>query len=253
MGDLYAALFVPSSLSGGLFNPSKIALSIRRILIDSILPMTASPAPKPFFLSFEGSEGSGKSTQIDLLAARIKAAGHEVVVTREPGGTEIGEEIRHLLKHAQSGQAMCPETELLLFAASRAQLVREVIAPALHENKIVLCDRFLDSTTVYQGVARKLSADPVAMINRFAVDVVLPNLTVVLDMPADIGLARARKRTGEQPDRMEQESLDFYQRVREGYLALAKSAPKRFLVVDGSLPSANITDIIWNEFLRRHG
>ena len=185
--------------------------------------MTASHAPKPFFLSFEGSEGSGKSTQIDLLAARLEGEGYDVVVTREPGGTEIGEEIRHLLKHAQSGQGMFPETELLLFAACRAQLVREVIAPALRSGKIIICDRFLDSTTVYQGVARKLSAEAVAAINGFAVGDVLPNLTVVLDMPADVGLARARKRTGEQPDRMEQESLDFYQHVREGYLLLAQN------------------------------
>jgi dTMP kinase len=215
--------------------------------------MTA-PRPHPsFFLSFEGSEGSGKSTQIDLLAARLEAAGHEVVVTREPGGTEIGEEIRHLLKHAQSGQAMCPETELLLFAASRAQLVREVIIPALLAGKVILCDRFLDSTTVYQGVARKLSADPVAIINRFAVGEIMPRLTVVLDVPADVGLARARRRPSELPDRMEQENIDFYQRVREGYLLLAKSLPDRFLVVDGTLPTAEITEIIWQEFLRRHG
>jgi len=214
--------------------------------------MSASRANKPFFLSFEGSEGSGKSTQIDLLAARLQTAGHEVVVTREPGGTKLGEEIRHLLKHSHSGQDMCPETELLLFAASRAQLVREIITPALRQNKVVLCDRFLDSTTVYQGVARKLSADAVAAINRFAVGEVLPNLTVVLDLPADLGLARARKRTGEQPDRMEQESLDFYQRVREGYLSLAQSFPQRFLVVDGNLPTAQITDLIWHEFQRRH-
>jgi dTMP kinase len=217
------------------------------------MAMTASLPRPSFFLSFEGSEGSGKSTQIDLLAARLKTAGHAVVVTREPGGTPLGEEIRHLLKHSPNGAAMVPETELLLFAASRAQLVREVITPALLEGKIILCDRFLDSTTVYQGVARKLSADPVAMINRFAVGEVLPNLTVVLDLPAEVGLARARSRTTDKPDRMEQEALDFYQRVREGYLALAKSSPDRFLVVDATLPAAQIADIIWKEFQRRHG
>ena len=109
--------------------------------------MTARRQPSSFFITFEGSEGSGKTTQIALLEARIKAAGYEVVVTREPGGTELGEKIRHLLKHDQSGQGMFPETELLLFAASRAQLVREVIAPALHSGRIIICDRFLDSTT----------------------------------------------------------------------------------------------------------
>ncbi len=214
--------------------------------------MTAPRANNSFFISFEGSEGSGKSTQIDLLAERLKEAGHEVVVTREPGGTAIGEEIRHLLKHATSGRAMFPETELLLFAASRAQLVREVILPAQRAGKIILCDRFLDSTTVYQGVARKLSADPVATINRFAVGDILPSLTVVLDLPADVGLARARRRPSALPDRMEQESLDFYQRVRDGYLLLARSLPERFLVVDGTLPSEHITQIIWQEFTRRH-
>ncbi len=215
--------------------------------------MTAPRTAKSFFISFEGSEGSGKSTQIDLLAKRLKAAGHDVITTREPGGTPLGEDIRHLLKHAQSGQGMFPETELLLFAASRAQLVREVILPALQTGKIILCDRFLDSTTVYQGVARRLSEDPVAAINRFAVGDIMPSLTVVLDLPAEAGLARARNRASKQPDRMEQESLDFYQRVREGYLLLARSLPERFLVVDGTLPSEKITDTIWQEFQRRHG
>lgn len=215
--------------------------------------MTAPRPHKSFFISFEGSEGSGKSTQIDLLATRLENEGYNVVVTREPGGTEIGEEIRHLLKHAQSGQGMTPETELLLFAASRAQLVREVIVPALRAGKVILCDRFLDSTTVYQGVARRLSEDPVAIINHFAVGDILPALTIVLDVPAETGLARARRRPSELPDRLEQENIDFYQRVREGYLILAREMPSRFLVVDGTLPSDKITDIIWHEFKRRHG
>ncbi len=215
--------------------------------------MTAPLTHKSFFISFEGSEGSGKSTQIDLLATRLEHEGYDVVVTREPGGTEIGEEIRHLLKHAQSGQGMTPETELLLFAASRAQLVREVIVPALRAGKVILCDRFLDSTTVYQGVARQLSEDPVAIINRFAVGDILPALTVVLDVPAETGLARARRRPTELPDRLEQENIDFYQRVREGYLLLARAMPSRFLVIDGTQPSEKITDLIWHEFKRRHG
>jgi dTMP kinase len=147
---------------------------------------------------------------------------------------------------------MFPETELLLFAACRAQLVREVILPAVRAGKIILCDRFLDSTTVYQGVARQLSADPVAAINRFAVGELLPDLTVVLDVPADIGLTRARGRAGARPDRLEQENIDFYQRVREGYLLLARSLPQRFLVVDGTLPTEEITEKIWHEFKRRH-
>jgi dTMP kinase len=215
--------------------------------------MTAPRTDKSFFISFEGSEGSGKTTQIDLLATRLERDGYDVVVTREPGGTELGEEIRHLLKHAQSGQAMFPETELLLFAASRAQLVREVIVPALRAGKILLCDRYLDSTTVYQGVARQLSQDPVAVINRFAIGEIMPSLTVVLDVPAEIGLARIRHRPSGLPDRLEQENIDFYQRVRDGYLLLARSLPDRFLVVDGMKPTEQITEQIWHEFKRRHG
>jgi dTMP kinase len=215
--------------------------------------MTAPRTDKSFFVSFEGSEGSGKSTQIDRLAARLEQEGRDVVVTREPGGTELGEEIRHLLKHAPSGRVMFPETELLLFAASRAQLVREVIVPALRAGKIILCDRYLDSTTVYQGVARKLSQDPVAAINRFAAGEILPALTIVLDVPAEIGFARIRRRPTGLTDRMEQENIDFYRRVREGYLILARSLPERFLVVDGTQPAEQVAEQIWHEFKRRHG
>ncbi|MGA2051688.1 MAG: dTMP kinase [Opitutales bacterium] len=215
--------------------------------------MTAPRTHRSFFISFEGSEGSGKTTQIDLLATRLEHEGYAVVVTREPGGTQIGEEIRHLLKHAESGQGMAPETELLLFAASRAQLVRQVILPSLREGKVILCDRFLDSTTVYQGVARQLSQDPVSVINRFAAGEVLPNLTIVLDVPAEVGLARIRHRASGLPDRLEQENIDFYQSVREGYLLLARSLPERFLVVDGTQPTHRIAEQIWHEFKRRHG
>ena len=124
---------------------------------------------KGILISFEGSEGCGKSTQIRRIADRLEDIDHrEVVVTREPGGTLIGEDIRHLLMHKEEGEAMFPETELLLFAASRAQLVREVIFPAVEEGNIVLCDRFLDSTTVYQGAALSISSDPVSYINQFA-------------------------------------------------------------------------------------
>ena len=198
------------------------------------------------FITFEGSEGSGKSTQIHLLASRIEAAHRKVIVTREPGGTEIGEEIRHLLKHSSAGKEMCPETELLLFAASRAQLVREVILPSLDKGKVILCDRFLDSTTVYQGVARKISADPVSSINRFAVGDIMPNLTIVLDVPAEVGFSRIKHRVSDLPDRMEQENIGFYRNVREGYLVLAKSFPDRFVVVDGTLSTEKIEEIIWN-------
>ena len=204
-------------------------------------------------ISFEGSEGSGKSTQISLLAEHIEKEGQrEVLVTREPGGTEIGEEIRHLLKHALSGNSMFPETELLLFAASRAQLVREVLQPNLKAGKIILSDRFIDSTTVYQGAARKMSNDPIQKINHFAVGDLIPDLTIVIDIPAEIGMERLRHRPSELPDRMEQENIEFYERVREGYLILAKSLPDRFFVVDGTLKREDIEKKIWNEVKQRY-
>ncbi len=202
-------------------------------------------------ISFEGSEGSGKTTQIARLATRLEDAGLEVVVTREPGGTDVGEEIRNLLKHAKAGQSMCPETELLLFAASRAQLVREVLLPALTSGKIVLCDRFLDSTTVYQGAARQLSADPVHNINTFAAGELVPDLTIVLDLPAEIGLDRVRSRSGGSLDRMEQENIEFYRKVREGYLLLVKSLPQRFAVFDGTEERSQLEEQIWKEITGR--
>lgn len=202
-------------------------------------------------ISFEGSEGSGKTTQIGLLASHLEEVGKQIVVTREPGGTAIGEEIRHLLKHAHSGSKMFPETELLLFAASRAQLVRELLIPALTDGRIVLCDRFLDSTTVYQGAARRMSSDPIQNINTFAVGTLMPHLTIVIDVPAEVGMARIRHRASDLPDRMEQENIEFYERVREGYLVLARSLPDRFLVVDGMQDVQTIEKYIWNEVRSR--
>lgn len=204
-----------------------------------------------FLITFEGSEGSGKTTQIGRLATLLNDAGYEVEVTREPGGTDIGEQIRHLLKHHSSGDNMFPETELLLFAASRAQLVREVIMPAIEEGKVVLCDRYLDSTTVYQGVARRVHEDPVRVINDFAIGSLFPHLTVVLDVPAEIGLKRIKTRASDLPDRMEKENIDFYRLVREGYLMLAKSMPERFAVFDGTKDVMELEAEIWDEVSER--
>jgi dTMP kinase len=196
------------------------------------MPLKSKPIGK--LISFEGSEGSGKSTQIAILAAHFQKAGRDVISTREPGGTEIGEQIRNIIVHNSKGDEMCAETELLLFSAARAQLVREVIAPALTRGTIVLSDRYLDSSTVYQGIGRNLAADPVAQINRFAVGNVMPDITIVIDVPTELGLSRIRQRASDLPDRMERENIDFYQKIREGYLLLAKSMPDRFAVVDGS-------------------
>ncbi len=201
----------------------------------------AKPAPQPgLLISFEGSEGSGKTTQIELLVPLLEKLGREVVVTREPGGTPIGEDIRDILIRGNGSEAMCPETELLLFAASRAQLVREVLLPSLDAGKVVLCDRFLDSTTVYQGAARSISPGPVNEINKFAVGSVLPNLTIVLDVPAEMSIHRVKHRASDLPDRIERENIDFYRIVREGYLLLAKQMPERFHVIDGTKPTAAI-------------
>lgn len=207
---------------------------------------------KGILISFEGSEGCGKSTQIRRLADRLEEIDHrDVVVTREPGGTRIGEDIRHLLMHAETNEAMCPEAELLLFAASRAQLVRELILPAVNEGKIVLCDRFLDSTTVYQGVARQIAEDPVTQINNFAVGDIIPDLTVILDVPAEVGLERIKHRVSDMPDRMEQENVQFYGKVRDGYLHLARSLPDRFFVVDGEAEPDEVEMEVWNEIHAR--
>jgi dTMP kinase len=202
-----------------------------------------------FFISFEGSEGCGKSTQIGMLMRSLREAGLQPLLVREPGGTPVGEIIRHLLQHAPEGEEMVSESELLLFAASRAQLVRQVILPALSENRVVISDRFLDSTTVYQGVARKISADAVAMINRFAAGPRLPDVTFLLDMDEVVAMERVRsgRGSGAVPDRMEEQPMEFYRAVREGYLVLAKAEPRRIRVLDATRSPEEIADQIRNE------
>jgi dTMP kinase len=197
------------------------------------------------FITFEGGEGCGKSTQIAALKARLEAMGKTVVQTREPGGTALGESVRSLLQHDDAGQGMSPEAELLLFAASRAQHVRELIAPAIAQGQIVLCDRFLDSTTVYQGVARAIDSKKVDTINQFAIGDTKPDLTILIDLPPEIGLARVHARSDGQLDRMENEAIEFFHAVRQGYLDLAKSEPKRFLVLDGSQSVEKLETQIW--------
>ena len=197
------------------------------------------------FITFEGGEGCGKSTQISALKSRLEAMDKTVVQTREPGGTALGEYVRSLLQYDDAGQGMSPEAELLLFAASRAQHVRELIAPAIAQGKIVLCDRFLDSTTVYQGVARAIDSKKVETINQFAIGDTKPDLTILIDLPPEIGLARVHARSDGQLDRMEKEAIEFFQAVRQGYLDLAKSEPKRFLVLDGRQSVEELETQIW--------
>jgi len=200
------------------------------------------------FISFESSEGCGKSTQIARLCERLDDAGVEYLVTREPGGTPIGEKIRDLLQYDAVGEAMTSESELLLFAASRAQLVRQQIEPALASGRWVIADRFLDSTTVYQGAGRALDSVAVETINSFAVGNCLPDLTLVLDM--DVAVARARAKAASEAegihDRMENLNEDFYQRVREGYQRLAARDPGRLKLINADATPATICDEIWS-------
>ena len=205
------------------------------------------------FISFEGGEGCGKSTQIRRLGERLESLGYSILLTREPGGTEIGEQLRQLLQFSKAGEAMTPETELLLFAASRAQLVREKIAPALAEGRIVLADRFLDSTTVYQGVARRLDPARVAEINQFAVGDYVPDLTFVLDLDTALARGRLLGRATPQgvPDRMENQPAAFYEAVREGYLRLARETPDRVRLLDASQPEEEIFSDLWKQLASR--
>lgn len=199
-------------------------------------------------VTFEGGEGCGKSTQLALLVARLEVAGQEVVTLREPGGTDLGEIIRDLLKHHPAGLGMCPEAELLLFAASRAELVRKRILPALQAGKWVLCDRFLDSTTVYQGVARGLPADSVAAINHFAIAGQTPGLTLVLDTDPGEALRRMRLRDADTADRMQSEPDIFYQRVAEGFRKLAGQHPERIRLIPATAAIDEVSQSILKEF-----
>ncbi|HEX3015258.1 MAG TPA: dTMP kinase [Desulfobacteria bacterium] len=193
------------------------------------------------FITFEGPEGAGKTTQIRLLAETLLNRSKKVELVREPGGSEVGEKIRKLLLDPE--QKICSATEVYLYAAARAQLVKDIIKPALEAGKIVLCDRFVDASIAYQGWGRGLGAKQVREVNKLALAGLIPDLTVLLDLPVEEGLNRAgRRRNG--LDRIERESLEFHQTVRRGYLALAAEEPDRFLVVDAGLPVAVIREAI---------
>ena len=205
------------------------------------------------FISFEGSEGCGKSTQIKRLCERLQGIGHEVLLTREPGGTELGECIRDLLQHAPEGENMTSESELLLFAASRAQLVRRVIKPKINAGAYVLADRFHDSTTIYQGIARGLGDEIVSVMNNFAVGDCLPDCTFLLDISVVEGRERIRARSGGQEDRMEREPDSFFEKVRVGYLELANNNPERFVLLDASKPADELELEIWDNLNKKYG
>jgi dTMP kinase len=206
--------------------------------------------PQLPFITFEGSEGCGKTTQAQRLAARFERLRVPHLVTREPGGTPIGESIRELLQFAPHSSNMTPETELLLFEASRSQLVREVIKPALERGMCVIADRFFDSTTVYQGAARKLDREMIARLNAFAVGDCIPDVTFVLDV--DVATAESRmQHQPRQADRMEQQPAEFYERVRHGYRDLAAHESNRIVLIDGSREPADIEREIWRTLCSR--
>jgi dTMP kinase len=200
------------------------------------------------FISFEGAEGSGKSTQVSLLAEHLRFEGHTVRTIREPGGTPIGEEIRHTLKHSADNEAMTAETELLLMNASRAQLVREVIRPALSAGEIVICDRFYDSTTAYQGYGRQLDLKMVKAIIDVAVSDTRPDITLLFVVPHEITADRLLKRQSTLPfmrDRIEEADRSFFERVAKGYQAIASAEPKRIQRIDASGSVGDIKSAIW--------
>ena len=193
------------------------------------------------FIVFEGGEGCGKSTQTRALYRRLSKDGFGAILTREPGGTRLGERERRHLK--QTGETrISPIAELFLIATARAQLVSEVIRPELEEGKTVICDRFTPSTLAYQGYGRGLDTDAIRHVNDIATDGMSPDLIVLLDVPVEEGLGRKK---GKEKDRFESESLAFHTRVRRGYLDMAKADPKRWLVVDGRLPRKVIESTIW--------
>ena len=193
------------------------------------------------FITFEGGEGSGKSVQAKALYRRLSQSTIPALLTHEPGGTPCGNKIGRWLKWAEV-KDISPLTELLLFNASRAQLVNEVIRPNLEEGKVVICDRYADSTTAYQSYGRGLDLELVEAINNAATQGLKPDLIVLLDIPVEAGLARKRVK---KQDRFEQEDIAFHRKVREGYLKLAANDPQRWLVIDASQSKAKIREIIW--------
>ena len=194
------------------------------------------------FITFEGGEGCGKSTQSRLLLKKIEQQNIPVVLTHEPGGTALGNEVRRAIKRKR-GSSISPQAELFLFAASRAQLLAELIRPALEEGKVVICDRFAHSTLVYQGYGRGLDLTTVEMVNNMATQKLKPDLTFFLNIPPERGLARKRSLK----DRFEIEDLSFHRRVREGYIKMAAAETDRWLVIDASLPKGKIAEIIWDK------
>ena len=203
------------------------------------------------FITFEGGEGSGKSTHAAALAKRLKLFGIEVVLTREPGGSAGAEIIRHILLSGIA-KPLGAETEAILFAAARDDHVRTTIRPALVAGQWVICDRFIDSTRVYQGTLGKVDAKLIRILERVTVGAAMPDLTFVLDVPAKVGLARAKRRRGtDATDRFEAEGIEFHEALRKAYAALAENEPKRCVMIDGRAPRDIVSDRIWEAVVER--
>lgn len=196
---------------------------------------------KGIFISMEGPDGAGKTTQIELLKELLHKKGYDVLITRDPGGNRVSEAIREVILNKEFTE-MGYMTELLLYASARAQLVKENIKPALEAGKAVIADRFVDSSAVYQGIGRGLGVDTVYKVNEFALQGIMPDMTFLMDLDAEAGIAR--KKNQAELDRMEQESLDFHKKVVEGYRSLANLAPERIIKIDASLPKEDIHAII---------
>lgn len=200
-------------------------------------------------ITFEGPEGSGKTTQARLLIERIAEQGKAVLYAREPGGTPTGEAIRQILQYNKAGEPICAETEVLLFVAGRAQLVRHVILPALKSGQHVVCDRFADSTTAYQGYGRGFPIEQMLAINDFAINGATPDVTFLLDLEVELGFQRLEKRhrvTSSTWDRIEREGREFHERVRQGYLNLARRWPERFVIIDARRSVKLVAKDIWS-------
>ncbi len=196
----------------------------------------------------EGPDGSGKTTQIDLLKKYLEHKGYDIVIAREPGGTVIGEAIREIILNPEY-EEMGHMTELLLYASARAQLVNQVIKPALAEGKAVICDRFVESSAVYQGIGRGLGVDTVYEVNNYALGDVQPKLTIFMDLDAEEGIKRKKEQA--ELDRMEKEDLSFHKRVVDGYRQLARLYPERIVPIDATLPIDTIHSMIVDEVERR--
>jgi len=212
--------------------------------------MSETSRRKPLFIAFEGGEGTGKTTQARLLQERLQALGCQVLITREPGGTALGEHLRLIIlrpsnerRDAKPGPHLTAAAELFLFLAARAQLVAEVIRPALADGTFVVCDRFSDSTIAYQGYGRDLDLESVRSSCELATGGLRPDLSVLLDLPVEAGLAR--KADGDEWDAIGQESREFHERVRRGFRELVAAEPQRWLIVDAALPIDDVARMIW--------